>query len=81
VNGMGEQFLFLEHASMSVSNGSIELACIQAISHAEAHGGRALMQQERKFFKIGFLAGAMHGLEVAKTQMNEVAEEKPRGDH
>lgn len=62
--------LFWEYANMNSITGSIEIAFIQAICQAEVNGGRTLAEQERKLFKVGFVAGAMHGIEIAKTIMN-----------
>ena len=59
---------------MNAFMGNIELACIAAVSQAEVNGGRVMSEQERKLFKIGFLAGAWHGIEVAKMTMTDVHE-------
>lgn len=55
---------------------NIDVACIKAIADAEANGGRLMTTQERKLFKIGFLAGAMQGIEIAKAEIDRLAPAK-----
>lgn len=53
-----------------------EIACIQAMAALERDNREPMTNEQRQFYRLGFLAGKLNGLDVAMKEYAGLLEEK-----